>query len=47
MLAVVAVVGLEEFESNEFALGASNGLGGQAGEASDLAEPFLRLPEEF
>ena len=47
MLAVVAMVGLEELEADEFALGAGDGLSGQAGEAGDLTEPFLDLPEEL
>ena len=46
-LTVVAVVGLEEFEADELALGACNGLGGQAGEACDGLHPLLDLPEEF
>ncbi len=44
MLAVMAVVSLEEFQSDQFALGARDGLGSEAGEPGDLAEPFLGLP---
>ncbi len=46
-LAPVAMVGLEQFDADEFALGPGQGLGRDAGESGNFFKPFLNFVQEI